>query len=208
MREHLQRDGAERRANTPAPDQAHGPRGFTFAETLVAVTLSATLLAALVPVYFNAVTNTLAAHQQSMATMLAAARLEQLRGLAFSFEDAGSQGLLRLTDTTTEVTADSPTPGGAGLTPSPSGALLIDTDGFVDYLDASGRVVGTSSPAPVGSEYVRRWAITPVPASPDDALVLQVMVASLHAERRQGPRLDATRRPGDAWLTLLRVRLP
>jgi type II secretory pathway pseudopilin PulG len=184
-----------------------GCGGFTLGETLVALGISVTLLATLVPVYFQAVGSTLSAHQQSMATMLAAARLEQLRSLTFGYEDAGAAGLLRVTDVATDVSSVSPAGGGLGLSPSPPGALLRDTDGFVDYLDAAARPVGTASPVPAVAAYVRRWAVTPVPSAPDDAVVLQVMVAPLARERRSGPRVDATRRPGDAWLTLVRARV-
>lgn len=141
-----------------------------------------------------------------MATMLAVAKLEQLRGLAFGFEDAGSAGLLRLTDTTTDATRQELASGGSGLSPSPPGTLLRDVEGFVDYADAAGRWVGRVPPASGTGVYARRWAVTPLPASPDDALVLQVVVVPMAAERRAGPRTDATRRPGDTWLTLVCAR--
>jgi type II secretory pathway pseudopilin PulG len=188
-------------------DQGPEAQGFTLAETLVALGISVTLLATLVPVCFRAVASALSAHQQSMATMLAAARLEQLRGLAFGYEDAGAAGLLRVTDTTTNMASGTLAGGGTGLSPSPPGALLHDTEGFVDYLDAAGRWAGTSMPAAGGAAYVRRWAVTPVPAALEDALVLQVLVAPLGQENRGGPRTDATRRPGDVWLTLVRARV-
>jgi type II secretory pathway pseudopilin PulG len=180
--------------------------GFTIAETLVAMGVSVTLLATLVPVYFQAVTSTLTAHGQSMATMLAAAKLEQLRGLTFGVEDAGAAGLLRVTDTVTDLTRPGLSAGGAGLSPSPPGTLLRDVDGFVDYADAAGRWVGSALAPGSAAAYARRWAITPLPASPDDAVVLQVVVVPLASERRAGPRTTATRRPGDAWLTLVRAR--
>lgn len=183
-----------------------GAAGFTLAETLVALGISVTLLATLVPVYIQSVRSTLIAHGQSVATMLAAAKLEQLRGLTFAVEEAGSAGLLRVTDTTTDVTAPAVAAGGTGLSPSPPGSLLRDVEGFVDYADAAGGWVGAALAPGSGAVYARRWAITPLPSSPDDALVLQVVVVPLAAERRAGPRVDAARRPGDVWLTLVRAR--
>lgn len=180
--------------------------GFTLAETLVALGVSVTLLAALLPVYFQAVTATLSAHDQSMTVMLAVAKLEQLRALPYRFDEVGGGALVRVTDASTDATADGLEAGGHGLSPSPPGSLLRDTDGFVDYLDAAGRWVGRDG-TPAVAAYVRRWALTPVPASPEDALVLQVLVAPVAQERRGGPRVDATRRPGDTWLALVRARV-
>ncbi len=180
--------------------------GFTLAETLVALGISVTLLATLIPVYVQTVASTLAAHDQSVATMLAAAKLEQLRGLTFAVDDAGAAGLQRVTDTTSDVAAPGVAPGGTGLSPSPPGTLLRDVEGFVDYADAAGGWAGATLAPGSGAVYARRWAITPLPSSPDDGLVLQVVVVPLAAERRAGPRTDATRRPGDVWLTLVRAR--
>ena len=143
------------RAGGPSAGPVHA--GFTIAETLVAMGVSVTLLATLVPVYFQAVTSTLTAHGQSMATMLAAAKLEQLRGLTFGVEDAGAAGLLRVTDTVTDLTRPGLSAGGAGLSPSPPGTLLRDVDGFVDYADAAGRWGGSALAPGSAAAYARRW---------------------------------------------------
>jgi len=198
------RDGECHGPRDRVPDG--GPTGFTLAETVLALGITATLVATLVPVCVLVAGTTLAAHDQSMSTMLAVARLEQLRGLTFTFDEAGGAGAIRVTDTVTDVAAPVLSGGGRGLSPSPGGALLRDTEGFVDYLDASGRWVGCASPPPATAIYVRRWAITPLPASPDDAVVLQVLVTTVAGERRMGPRVDGVRRPGDVWLALLRAR--
>lgn len=183
-----------------------GRRGFTLAETVVALGISVTLVATLVPVYVQVVSATLTAHDQSVATMLAVAKLEQLRGLPFAFDDAGGAGFVRVTDTVTDVTAPALADGGPGLSPSPPGTLLRDTEGYVDYLDAAGRWVGRAL-LPAGTAvYARRWAITPLPSSPEDAVVLQVLVTTVAGERRMGPRTDGSRRAGDVWLTLIRTR--
>lgn len=176
------------------------------AETVVALGISATLVATLVPVYVRVAGAALAAHDQSVSTMLAVAKLEQLRGLAFAFDDEGGAGPVRVTDIVTDVTAPALAGGGRGLSPSPPGTLLRDTEGYVDYLDATGRWVGRALPLAGTAVYARRWAITPLPSSPEDAVVLQVLVTTVAGERRLGPRTDASRRPGDVWLTLIRVR--
>jgi prepilin-type N-terminal cleavage/methylation domain-containing protein len=182
------------------------PRGFTLLETLVALGLSATLLGTLFPVYWHVTRGALLAHEHSVGTMLAAQRLEQLRALAFRF-DAGAVGPERVTDVATDLSGATATQGGAGLAPSPAAALLVPTPGYVDYLDAQGRWVGSGVSPPAEAAFVRRWAVTPSLAAPEDGLLLQVLVSALGAERRDGPRTDATRRPGDVWLTLFRSRV-
>ena len=82
-----------------------GPTGFTLAETVLALGITATLVATLVPVCVRVAGATLAAHDQSMSTMLAVARLEQLRGLTFTFDETGGAGAIRVTDTVTDVAA-------------------------------------------------------------------------------------------------------
>lgn len=179
--------------------------GFTLAETVVAMTLALSLLAVLVPICRQAAAAALAAHDQSMAAMLAVARMEQLRGLTFRFEHDGTGSLLRVTDTETDLTGPVPATGGPGLGAAPPGTLLRDTPGWVDHLDALGRWVSPDGAG--GAAYVRRWAVTPLLIAGEDAVLIQVLVAPLGAERRAGPRVDASRRPGDVWLTLVRTRV-
>lgn len=62
--------------------------------------------------------------------------------------------------------------------PSPPGALLVNTPGYIDYLDQSGVALGFSSIAPSpGTAYICRWSITPLPDGPATAIVVQVLVA-------------------------------
>jgi hypothetical protein len=72
--------------------------------------------------------------------------------------------------------------GETGLGPSPPGALSVNTAGYVDYLDASGRslaittIVLAPGTAPPGTAYICRWSIAPLPDSPAAAFVVQVLV--------------------------------
>lgn len=195
----------------PAPSRQHrrpaGEAGFSLAESLLAAALSVTVLAGVMPVYFQAVHSTLLSHGQSVAAMLAAARLEQLRGLTFRYEDSAAGSAFRVTDDSTDLAAAHPTPGGRGLASSPPETLLRDTAGYVDYLDVSGQWLAGGDAPPAGAHYVRRWAVLPLPANPTDALVLQVLVTPLAPELAAGPRVNETRRPGDVWLTLVRTRV-
>lgn len=180
--------------------------GFTLIETLIALGLSVTLLGTLFPVYWHVTRGALIAHEQSIGTMLAAQRLEQLRALSFSFRETGS-GIERETDLDTDLSGAASSAGGAGLSPSPPGSLVVSTPGYVDYLDSQGHWVGNATSNPEGAAYVRRWAVTPSLSSPDDGVMLQVVVAPMAEEMRGGPRTDGTRRPSDVWLCLFRARV-
>jgi type II secretory pathway pseudopilin PulG len=185
---------------------AEAASGFSLAETLVALGVAVSLVATLFPVYWQAIRGTLVAHDQSVGTMIASQRLEQLRSLTYRFAESGGGVWVRTTDLTTDLSGDAPSAGGSGLAPSPATSLLVAAPGFVDYLDSGGRWVGGGPEPPGNAAFVRRWAITPLASAPDDVIVVQVLVAPLAAEVREGPRVDAARRPGDVWLTLLRVR--
>jgi hypothetical protein len=63
-----------------------------------------------------------------------------------------------------------------GLPLSPPGALLSDAAGFVDHLDASGSVLSGGSGPPPDARFVRRWSVDALPADPDHAVVVQVVV--------------------------------
>jgi hypothetical protein len=110
----------------------------------------------------------------TLASMLARGKMEQLRGLDE-----------------------------ADLVPSPPGSLDRNTDGYCDYLDGAGRLLGVESlgaaQPPDGTVFIRRWSVEPLPASPDTTIVLQVLVT---AGRDRG----ATLSPGGAHLVSLRTR--
>ena len=112
------------------------------------------------------------ARRTTVATVLAWQKLEQLQSLMFKFDDAGA----RLSDTTTDTTVvPERSTSGTGLSPSPAGALVQDTPGYCDFLDAGGRLLGGSvGAAPAATAYVRRWSIEPLPSA--DALLMQVSV--------------------------------
>lgn len=77
------------------------------------------------------------------------------------------------------------------------GILDSSADGFADYLDEAGDVVGAGASTPSGTVYVRRWSIAALPSKPD-VLVLQVRVTwAPPASAADAARL-ITLRPRDA----------
>src|SRR5512135_2804136 len=111
----------------------------------------ATELVALAQMFVISVKNNQNARTGSYATTLAEQKMEQLRGLTYGFDTIG----LPITDTTTDTTTPIETPnGGTGLTPSPSGALNHNTNGYVDYIDQFGGIIGGGEAVPINAVYI------------------------------------------------------
>jgi type II secretory pathway pseudopilin PulG len=72
------------------------------------------------------------------------------------------------------------------LAASPARALTDNIDGYCDFLDRQGAVVGNGTTVPSDAVYVRRWAVQPMPATSGVAIALHVVVVDA---RRGG--LDA-----------------
>lgn len=182
-------------------------RGFSLVEVLVAAGLLTVGLVALAELCAVASRTARVARTNTFAAVLAAQRMEELRGLAWGYDTDG----LAVADTTTNLAGQDqagcpPASGGTGtgLSASPGGALRADIDGWVDYLDAAGCVLGGAGAAR-GAAYVRRWSVDRLPSRPDDGLVLRVMVTA----RRSGwtpDGADAANMPGYARLMGVRVR--
>jgi prepilin-type N-terminal cleavage/methylation domain-containing protein len=172
-------------------------RGFTLVEVLVA--LAILCVAALGGIQLAAVATemTSRARMQSTATGLASSRMEQLRSLTFEFDAAG----LRVTDLSTDVSADPPAPGGAGLGVSASASLDGNVAGYVDFLDGNGSWIGQGTSPPPGTVFVRRWAIDAVDAG-GDLLALQVLVRPVAS----GSATGSERVAGEVRLITLRAR--
>lgn len=147
------------------------PRGFTLVEVLIALAVLCVAGLGGVQLLVLSFEISATARLSTATAMLAAARLEQLRTLAFEYDANGS----RLTDTTTDLTLDPPGSAGRGLTGSIGDSLDNNIPGFVDYLDAQGRWVGNGASPPPGAVFFRRWSVEPsAPAA--DLVVLQVRV--------------------------------
>ena len=154
-------------------------RGFTLVEVLVAVALLS--LAALGGVQLVAVSirAIAAARTQTLSVVLASTRLEELRSLAFEFDDQG----LPSTDLQTDLSTTPSAAGGPGLTPG--GSVIANVGGYVDHLDHRGHRIGNGAVAPQGAAYVRRWAIAPSVTTPG-VLVFEVAVLPVASQLTGG----------------------
>src|SRR5258705_12737378 len=87
------------------------------------------------------------------AAVLAQQKLEELRSLAWGFDQSG----LPTSDITTDTTQTPEDPiGGTGLSPSPQTSLGENMTGWVDYIDSFGNKLGTGSNPPQNAAYTRR----------------------------------------------------
>ena len=148
--------------------------GFSLPEVMVATAILATALVSLGQLFAISMVSNRGARCTTYAAMLASQKIEELRSLAYS-----------------------------ELTPSPPGTLGVSTSAYADYLDTYGRAIGGGGSPPAGTVYIRRWSIEPLPAYPDNTLVLQVLVTDLRAGAAPG---SAGRMPHEARLVTLRTR--
>lgn len=179
-------------------------KGFSLVEVLISMGLLTAVSLGVAQLFAVSTRANYVARGQTSTTAMAEQKMEQLRALTWGFDSEG-QGL-PLSDTSSNLAVEPPTQTGAGLNPSPSDALEVNTAGYVDYLDAHGTWVGTGSTPPGSAAFIRRWAIRPLPTNPNNTLVLQVLVTPVASEGSRvgaGPR---RRMPGDAMLVSVKTR--
>jgi prepilin-type N-terminal cleavage/methylation domain-containing protein len=161
--------------------QANDARGFSLVEVLVASGVLAAAVLSVAQLFVAATGATASARDTGEAAVLAWQKVEQLRSLAFGFDDAG----VPITDTTTDTAAAPERPvGGSGLRASPAGVLARDTPGHVDFLDAWAQSLGGGGGAqpPPGTRYRRRWAVEPVGGPVRGLLLIRVRVLGVGRE--------------------------
>jgi len=170
--------------------RAADPSGFSLIETLVAMTILAVGLTTLAQLFAMSVMTNASSRKTSVATLLAQQKVEQLRALTYGFDTLG----LPLTDTGTDTTVEpEASTGGTGLSPSPDGTLASNVPGYCDFADAYGRLLpSATATAPVGTAYIRRWSIQPLPSNPNNTFVIQVLVTP----RRDRGAADSADTPG------------
>jgi prepilin-type N-terminal cleavage/methylation domain-containing protein len=176
----------------------HSSRGFSLIEVMVASAILACAVLSVAQLTAAATASTAGARGVSEATFLAWQKIDQLRSLAFAFDDAGQP----VTDLATDTTAQPEQAfGGTGLTPAGNDTLTRDTGGYVDYLDALGQplgggALGGEGRPPRGTRYRRRWAVERSGGNPD-VLVFRVRVLATGRddELASATTLRARRRP-------------
>jgi type II secretory pathway pseudopilin PulG len=150
--------------------------GFSLAEVMVATGILTAALMSLGQLFAISIQSNTSARNATFATVLAQQKVEQLRALSWGFDEVG----LPMSDTSTNTAVQPEEPiGGTGLLPSPSDALLTNVEGYVDYVDAWGNIMGSDAEARGKSTYFRRWSVEPLPTNPNNTLILQVVVGRI-----------------------------
>jgi prepilin-type N-terminal cleavage/methylation domain-containing protein len=158
--------------------------GFTLVEVLIAIALLVLSAVGVAQLVGMATSSVRAAREHTATVLLAAAKMEQLRGLDWTYVSVGGIALER-SDLTTNVGSHELSGGGVGLSASPADSLSVNTSFYADYLDGQGRWVGSGATPPPTAVFARRWAIQPLASDPARALVLQVLVTTIQQDRRR-----------------------
>jgi prepilin-type N-terminal cleavage/methylation domain-containing protein len=184
-------------------------RGFSLVEVLVATLVLSIGLISVAQLFALSTKGNTAARANTFTVLLAEQKMEQLRALTWGFDSVG----LPVSDFTTDTTnvgtlagcTTSGTGAATGLSPSPAGTLGQNTDGWVDYLDVNGCVLGGGGNAPQGTTYIRRWSVEPLPTNPNNTLILQVLVTK-RTNRGAADQGNVTRLPEEARLMSIKTR--
>ena len=141
-------------------------RGFSLIEVMVASAILGCAVLSVAQLVAAATGSTAGARGVSDATLLAWQKMDELRSLALTFDDAGGP----ITDVL--------------LQPSPAGTLVRDSAGWVDY------------PATLGARYRRRWAVDLSDGSPDLLILrVRVLGTGRDQELASAVAARARRRP-------------
>jgi prepilin-type N-terminal cleavage/methylation domain-containing protein len=184
-------------------------RGFTLIEAVAALALIAVVVVSVSTALVTSRAVAVRARDHTIGVIAARARLSTLDALAFETAMDAGGAVVSVTDTTTDVTVDPPAGGGTGLGESPADALWSDRPGYVDYLDATGRALGTRASDRASAAYVRRWAIGRQGSGPGELATIAVLVAPATVAARAAADGDPTRvrnEPGVVVLRGARVR--
>lgn len=180
-------------------------RGFTLIEVLIATALLVAMAIGVAQLLGLGVAAGRASRFQTSTALLAAAKLEQLRSLHWSYEPGPGTAVIPRSDLSANASVDPTSDGGPGLAPSPSGSLSANTPPYVDYLDLQGRWVGNGSSPPPEAVFIRRWSIAPLPRDPSRTVILSVLVTTVAQDHaRTGPWV--ARSGEETLLVLLNTR--
>ena len=147
-------------------------------ETVVATGILVTALAGLAQLFVLSAHITRQASASGLALIAAQDKLEALRGLTFSFGEAGEP-----------ITAPA-------LQPSCASTLSANSPPYVDWLDPSGRAHADAD----DSALVRRWSIRNIDGA-DGSIAIEVCVFA-------APATGVGPQGADACLSTIRTRQP
>src|SRR5688572_29212380 len=139
----------------------------------------------------------------TFAAVLAEQKIEQLRGLTWGFDSIGLPLSDFNTDTATRVQTAA---GGTGLTPSPSNSLTRDVDGYVDFLDQFGWILGGGGTVEPRGVYIRRWSGEPLSTTPNNTLIVQAVVTRVRERGAADDEGSVRRLRDEARLITVKTR--
>ena len=159
--------------------------GFTLVEVLIAVAIFITIALGVAQLIAVATRAMRAAREHTTAVILAAAKMDELRSLAWTYEPP-VPGVPALPRSDRDDRREPSRP--CRRTERDCRRRRRERSArtcrrYVDYLDDAGRWVGHDSDPPADAVFIRRWAVRPLPADPERTLVLQVLVTTVRDDR-------------------------
>lgn len=185
-----------------AKSRVNSESGFSLIEVLVAAVVFMVGVVALAQLFAISTRSNMSARFTTSTMVLAQQKMEQLRGLTWGFDVLN----LPLSDTSTDLSVQPVTAFGRGLLPSPPNTLTSNVPGYVDYLDQYGRWLGTGGRPPQATVYIRRWSVEPLPANPNNTLILQVLVTRSVSRGPADNAGSTARLPDEARLVSVKTR--
>jgi prepilin-type N-terminal cleavage/methylation domain-containing protein len=157
-------------ARFPCPGEG---QGFTLVEVVVALAILAGSLFVVAQLMVVASRAAEASRETTTATALAAQKIEQLRTLAWGMAPDG----VEIEDLQSDVASWPARPSaGPGLSLSPPGTLAGNTAGYVDFLDADGRWIGSDESVAGRAVFLRRWSVQAADSCAPSGRVLRAAV--------------------------------
>lgn len=157
-------------ARFPCPGDGEG---FTLVEVMVALAILAGSLFVVAQLMVVASRAADASREATTAMVLAAQKIEQLRALAWGMAPDGTA----IEDVQSDVASWPGRPsGGPGLSLAPPGTLAENTAGYVDFLDADGRWIGSDESVAGRAAFLRRWSVHAADSCAPSGRVLRAAV--------------------------------
>ena len=139
--------------------ERRGEAGISLLETMIALGILMIISLGILTMAMVSITTTEnQGHLAARTTEYAQDKMEQLLGLSFT---DGNSGPGTGTDTTSiDTTNNTYTLGTGGNGLYAGGSVTTASNGYVDYLDASGNPLGGGATKPNNTFYIRMWQIT------------------------------------------------